>query len=83
MPEWKFLRDQNVLDLLQVVWDQHSTNIFSVINLLKAVPKLEARSLDGEVRALNSLAVPTLEPNCRCPHLDFADLPEQHHRSGT
>lgn len=74
--EWKFLRDQNVLDLLYVVRDQLSTTMFSVAKLVEAVPRLEVRCLDGESRMLGSLAVPTLDLKCHCPHLDFADLPE-------
>lgn len=80
-PEWNFLRDQNVLDLLYVVRDQLSSTLFSsttssTTKLIGAVPKLQARCLDGESRTLGSLAVPTLDLKCHCPHLDFADLPE-------
>lgn len=75
-PEWNFLRDQNVMDLLYVVRDQLSTTIFSTAKLVEAVPRLQVRCLDGESRTLGSLAVPTLDLKCHCPHLDFADLPE-------
>lgn len=75
-PEWKFLRKQNVLDLLHVVRDHLSTTMFSDAKLLEAVPRLKVRCLDGESRTLGSLAIPTPELKCRCPHLDFADLPE-------
>ncbi|GAB1311860.1 hypothetical protein MFIFM68171_02070 [Madurella fahalii] len=75
-PEWKFLRDQNVLDLLYVVRDQLSTTIFPAPKLFEAVPKLEVRCLDGKSRTLGGLAVPTLDLKRHCPHLDFADLPQ-------
>lgn len=75
-PEWKFLRDQNVLDLLYVVRDQLSTTTFPAPKLVEAVPRLAVRCLDGESRTLGGLAVPTPDLKCRCPHLDFADLPE-------
>lgn len=79
--EWKFLHDQNVLDLLYVVRDQLPITTFpfttsSTTKLIVAVPKLQVRCLDGESRRLSSLAVPTLDLKCHCPHLDFADLPE-------
>lgn len=75
-PEWKFLRDQDVVDLLYVVRDQLSTTLFPAPKLVEAVPRLEVRCLDGQFRTLGSLAVPTLDLKRRCPHLDFADLPE-------
>jgi hypothetical protein len=75
-PEWTFLRDQNVLDLLYVVRDQLSTTMFPATKLFEAVPRLEVRCLDGESRTLGSLAVPTPDLKRHCPHLDFADLPE-------
>lgn len=74
--EWKFLCDQNVLDLLCVVRDQLSTTLFPVAKLVEAVPRLQVRCLDGESRMLGTLAVPTLDLKRHCPHLDFADLPE-------
>lgn len=74
--EWEFLRRQNVLDLLCVVRDQLSATILPVPKLVEAVPRLEVRCLDGESRTLGSLAVPTPDLKCHCPHLDFADLPE-------
>lgn len=75
-PEWEFLRDQNVLDLLLVVRDQLSTTIFPSAKLVEAVPRLQVRCLDGESRMLGNLAVPTANLKYSCPHLDFADLPE-------
>lgn len=80
-PEWNFLRDQNVLDLLYVVRNQLPITTFpittsSTTKLIAAVSKLQVRCLDGESRRLSSLAVPTLDLKCHCPHLDFADLPE-------
>lgn len=75
-PEWNFLRDQNVLDLLYVVRDQLPITKSSTTKLIGAVSKLQVRCLDGESRRLSSLAVPTLDLKCHCPHLDFADLPE-------
>ncbi|KAK3385925.1 hypothetical protein B0H63DRAFT_560413 [Podospora didyma] len=75
-PEWKFLRDRNVLDLLYVVRDQLSTTGFPAPKLVEAVPRLEVRCLDGKSRILGGLAVPTLDLKRHCPHLDFADLPE-------
>lgn len=75
-PEWNFLRDQNVQDLLCVVRDQLSTTIFPAPKLFEAVPRLEVRCLDGKSRTLGGLAVPTSDLKCHCPHLDFADLPE-------
>lgn len=75
-PEWRFLRDQNVLDLLYVVRHHLSTTVLPATKLVEAVPRLKIRCLDGKSRALGSLAVPTLELRRHCPHLDFADLPE-------
>lgn len=74
-PEWKFLRDQNVLDLLCVVRDQLSTTLLPAPKLIEAVPRLEVRCLDGKSRPLGGLAVPTRDLKDNCPHLDFADLP--------
>lgn len=75
-PEWEFLRDQNVLDLLYAVRDHLSTTIFPNTKLVEAVPRLKVRCLDGESRRLGSLAVPTHDLESHCPHLHFADLPE-------
>lgn len=75
-PEWKFLRDQNVLDLLHVVRNQLSNTMFPATKLVEAVPRLEVRCLDGESRTLGTLAVPNLDLKRHCSHLDFADLPE-------
>jgi len=75
-PEWIFLRNQNVLDLLLVVRDQLSTTVFTPPKLVESVPRLKVPSLDGKSRRLSGLAVPTLDLKRRCPHLHFADLPE-------
>lgn len=75
-PEWNFLRDQDVLDLLHVVRDQLSATMFLAAKLVEAVPRLEVRCLDGQSRALGRLAVPTLDLKRHCRHLHFADLPD-------
>ncbi|RYP88497.1 hypothetical protein DL769_000264 [Monosporascus sp. CRB-8-3] len=74
-PEWNFLRDQDVVDLLYVVkfyWERYNLPL----KLLKAVPELEVRCLDGVTRALGLSAVPTADLKQHCPHLDFAELPQ-------
>lgn len=75
-PEWDFLCNQNVLDLLHVVRDHFLSTRLLHPKLIEAVPKLQLRCLDGESRALGNLAVPTLDLKRHCSHLDFADLPE-------
>lgn len=75
-PEWKFLRDQNVLDLLYAVRQTLLNSMYPPPKLIEAVPRLEVRCLDGTSNALNGLAVPTPDLKRACPHLDFADLPE-------
>ncbi|RYP11238.1 hypothetical protein DL764_000194 [Monosporascus ibericus] len=74
-PEWDFLRDQDVVDLLYVVkfyWGNQNLPL----KLVKAVPELEVRCLDGVTRVLGLLAVPTVDLQQNCLHLDFAELPE-------
>ncbi|RYO93890.1 hypothetical protein DL762_000845 [Monosporascus cannonballus] len=74
-PEWNFLRDQDVVDLLYVV--KFYCKMYNPpLKLLKAVPELEVYCLDGVARALGLLAVPTADLKQHCPHLDFAKLPE-------
>lgn len=72
--EWAFLCNTDVTDLLLVVkfhWENHPRPP----KLLKAVPELKVRCLDGITRPLGLLAIPTKELLRECPHLDFADLP--------
>ncbi|RYP37876.1 hypothetical protein DL767_002748 [Monosporascus sp. MG133] len=74
-PEWDFLRDQDVVDLLYVVkfyWERYNLPL----KLIKSVSELEVRCLDGVTRVLGLLAVPTANLKQHCPHLDFAELPK-------
>ena len=74
-PEWKFLRDQNVVDLLHAVRPYRQSNNLPP-KLIKAVPELEVPCLDGITRVLQLSAVPTADLKQQCPHLNFARLPE-------
>ena len=75
-PEWTFLRDENVLDLLYAVRETLSTTTSPPPQFKDAVPRLKVRCLDGVSRILDGLAVPTADLRRACPHVDFADLPE-------
>ncbi|KAJ3531643.1 hypothetical protein NM208_g6992 [Fusarium decemcellulare] len=74
-PEWTFLRDTNVTDLLLVLEELCKDNDPSP-RLLQAVPELLVNCQDGTRRPLAELAVPTRDLVRTCPHLDFADLPQ-------
>lgn len=74
-PEWVFLRNTDIVDLLLVVkWHWKSNHRHP--ELLKAVPELDVRCLDGITRPLGLSAIPTKELLQECPHLDFANLPD-------
>lgn len=73
-PEWVFLRDMNVTDLLLVIeqlWKRNSIHT----RLLPIVPELQVDCRDGTRRRLGELAIPTSELLRACPHLPFAALP--------
>jgi len=73
-PEWAFLRKENIADLLLVVkW--HWKNNYRSPRLIKAVPELKVKCLDGITRPLGLSAIPTKELLRECPHINFADLP--------
>lgn len=72
--EWNFLRDQDVVDLLEVV-KYHWENNNRPLEFHTAVPELKIRCLDGVTRALGLLAVPTMDLKQECPYLWFARLP--------
>lgn len=76
-PEYKFLRDTNVTDLLYAVKFHLKTSRKSPMSqaLSDAVPRLKVRCQDGITRRLRGLALPSRELLRECPHLDFADLP--------
>ncbi|KAF5008934.1 hypothetical protein FDECE_4797 [Fusarium decemcellulare] len=73
-PEWTFLRDTNVTDLLLVL-EQLCKDKDPSPRLLQAVPELLVNCQNGTRRPLAELAVPTRDLVRTCPHLDFADLP--------
>jgi hypothetical protein len=81
-PEWNFLRDQNVLDLLYVVRDQLSTTVFTPPKLVEAVPRLKVPCLERKSRRLGGLAVPTSDLRRRCPHLHLLNSQNQRHKTG-
>ncbi|KAM6516418.1 hypothetical protein FALCPG4_014601 [Fusarium falciforme] len=73
-PEWVFLRDTNVTDLLLVIeqlWKSNSINT----RLFPIVPELQVDCRDGTRRRLGELAIPTPDLLRACPHLPFAALP--------
>ncbi|KAJ4288734.1 hypothetical protein N0V88_007268 [Collariella sp. IMI 366227] len=78
--EWAFLRDANVIDLLQVLRQRFSHPDFYVLPpvLVKAVPELQVPCRDGNLRRLGVLALPTEELIRECPHIEFVDLPGPH-----
>lgn len=73
-PEWEFLKNKNIADLLHAV-KFHCEKSNVSLKLLEAVPELEVPCLDGATRALGLVAVPTTTLKRRCPHLYFARLP--------
>ncbi|KAK2686428.1 hypothetical protein QWA68_014817 [Fusarium oxysporum] len=74
-PEWVFLRDTDVTDLLAVLEQACKYDTLSP-RLMQAVPELRVNCSDGNRRPLAELAIPTKEMLRLCPHLDFADLRE-------
>jgi hypothetical protein len=72
--EWHFLRDRDVIDLLYAV-KFYLWTVPLLPTLLDAVPKLRVRCRDGITRPLGGLALPSSELLQKCPHLDFAGLP--------
>ncbi len=78
--EWAFLRDANVIDLLHVLRHRfkHSNLVALPPVLVRAVPELQVRCRDGNLRHLGVLALPTEELIRECPHIDFVDLPGPH-----
>ncbi|KAH7142143.1 hypothetical protein EDB81DRAFT_899719 [Dactylonectria macrodidyma] len=73
-PEWAFLRDTEITDLLLVL-EQLCKIGAPHARLLQAVPELRVRCRTGLHRPLAELAIPTDDLLRACPHLDFADLP--------
>lgn len=75
--EWTFLRNKCVLDLLFAIKHFCSkTNLPLSPEFIQAVQQLEIPCLDGTIRQLGSLAIPTDKLLQECPHLPFADLPD-------
>ncbi|KAH7139701.1 hypothetical protein B0J13DRAFT_504973 [Dactylonectria estremocensis] len=72
-PEWAFLRDTKVTDLLLVL-EQTCKHALPGPRLLQAVPELQIECRNGTRRPLAELAIPTEDLLQACPHLDFADL---------
>ncbi|KAH6867174.1 hypothetical protein B0T10DRAFT_611919 [Thelonectria olida] len=72
-PEWAFLRDKEVTDLLLVL-KQLCKHEPPGPRLLHAVLELRVKSREGTHRPLAELAIPTEGLLQICPHLDFADL---------
>ncbi|KAK7428051.1 hypothetical protein QQZ08_005483 [Neonectria magnoliae] len=72
-PEWRFLRQVDVLDLLLVV--EQVCGATPSDQLLEAVPRLRVQGHDGIRRPLGEMAIPTRDLVQACPHLPFAALP--------
>ncbi|KAK6842238.1 hypothetical protein PG987_003098 [Apiospora arundinis] len=76
--EWTFLLNMDVVDLLQALrhhCEKYGTAGPDVRRLRDVVAGLNIRCLDGIVRALGTVAVPTEQLRQRCPNLPFVDLP--------
>lgn len=72
-PEWIFLRDTEVTDLLAVL-EQTCRYGSPSPRLIQAVPELRVNCRDGLRRPLAEVAIPTKELLQACPHLNFADM---------
>ncbi|KAK4140599.1 uncharacterized protein C8A04DRAFT_39752 [Dichotomopilus funicola] len=66
-PEWEFLRDANVIDLLHALKSRYGSS---------APEQLQVWCRDGSQRRLGDLALPTEELLRECPNIDFVDLSE-------
>lgn len=79
-PEWAFLRDTNVIDLLHALQFHYGSSTRTHVAvphvLYMAVSELQLRCRDGDQRRLGCLALPTEELLRECPNIDFVDLPE-------
>ncbi|KAH7317120.1 hypothetical protein B0I35DRAFT_434596 [Stachybotrys elegans] len=73
-PEWLFLRDTDVVDLLHVVKADCDNDRLHP-RLLSEVPQLTVKCMDGSHCILAETAVPTRSLRQACPHILFADLP--------
>lgn len=74
--EWFFLRRHNVIDLLQAIRLYREKTGPLHPRIVKAAAALPVPCLDGNLKPLGLLAVPTTELKATCPHLDFARLPD-------
>lgn len=74
-PEWLFLRDANVKDLLLVVKRDYRAIHRSRSDLRLPVNNLLVPTRNGIDCRLGTLALPTEELLRECPHLAFVDLP--------
>ncbi|KAH6627198.1 hypothetical protein B0J18DRAFT_465142 [Chaetomium sp. MPI-SDFR-AT-0129] len=77
-PEWEFLRDANVIDLLHALKSRYGSSAPEVVPvvLLQAAQQLQVWCRDGSQQRLGDLALPTEELLRECPNIDFIDLPE-------